>query len=72
MKYLILLVMALGAIWWLRQQRPQDKINPKDKPPGPQIMVTCAHCGAHLPSEDALGGQLGMYCSEAHRVQKEA
>ncbi len=72
MKYLILLVMVLGGIWWIRQQRPQHKNNPKDKPTGPQTMVTCAHCGAHLPSSDAVAGQQAVYCSEAHRLQKES
>jgi uncharacterized protein len=31
-------------------------------------MVSCAHCGLHLPEADALPGPDGAhYCSEAHR-----
>lgn len=36
--------------------------------PGPQAMVSCAHCGLHLPQPDALEGEGGRhYCSVEHR-----
>jgi uncharacterized protein len=36
--------------------------------PGPQPMVSCAHCGLHLPQPDALEGEGGRhYCSAEHR-----
>ena len=31
----------------------------------PVEMVACAHCGVHLPAQDALVD--GPYCSDAHR-----
>ena len=37
--------------------------------PGPQPMVSCAHCGLHLPQSDALEGEGGRhYCSAEHRL----
>lgn len=36
--------------------------------PGAQPMVSCAHCGLHLPQPDALEGEGGRhYCSVEHR-----
>lgn len=71
MKYLILLVIVLGGIWWIRQQRPQSKGTKPGKPSGPQTMVTCAQCGVHLPENDAVHGPYGVYCSQAHRQQAQ-
>jgi uncharacterized protein len=35
----------------------------------PQAMVTCAHCGVHLPRPDALADAKGrVFCDEAHRL----
>jgi uncharacterized protein len=30
-------------------------------------MVSCTHCGVHLPHGDAVTGVRGPYCSAAHR-----
>ena len=36
--------------------------------PGAQSMVSCAHCGLHLPQPDAVEGEGGRhYCSAEHR-----
>ncbi len=79
MKYLIWLVIVFAGIWWIRQQRksPSDNTSGKtDKKShrtqgGPQEMVPCAHCGAHVPEVDAAQGKQGLYCSEAHRQRQE-
>lgn len=37
-------------------------------PARPLEMVPCAHCGVHLPANDALVNDAGRpFCSEAHR-----
>ena len=33
----------------------------------PVEMVTCRHCGLHLPAGDAVKGSLGYYCGPEHR-----
>ncbi len=30
-------------------------------------MVRCKQCGLHIPSDEAVEGSGGYYCSEAHR-----
>ena len=69
MKYLVLLLIVLGGIWWIRQQRkPDQTLNKKS---GTQVMVPCAHCGTHVPEDDAVRGEKGLYCSAAHRDDHE-
>ena len=69
MKYLVLLLIVVGGIWWIRQQRrPHTHTN---KPSDPQVMVPCAHCGTHTPESDAVRGTQGTYCSAAHRDAHE-
>lgn len=69
MKYLIVLaVLAVAYAIWRGQRSP-----PSQRPPAPpriappQPMVTCAHCGVHLPRDDALCKDGRSYCSRAHR-----
>jgi len=69
MKYLELLLIVLAGIWWIRQQRKPDL--PSTKPSGTQVMVPCAHCGTHVPEDDAIRGSHGLYCSVAHRDSYE-
>ena len=38
----------------------------------PQAMLQCAQCGLHLPRDEALPGQGGVFCGEAHRSAFEA
>lgn len=75
------LVMALAGwlLWrnWQRQSRdPQGRNTALERrPPPPAVrqggerwMVACAHCGVHLPRDEALADPHGRsYCSTAHR-----
>ncbi|MSQ64774.1 MAG: hypothetical protein EXR37_00220 [Limnohabitans sp.] len=73
MKYLILLGVVFAVIWWIKLSRPAT---PADKTStatdGPQNMVRCAHCGLHLPDNEAVLSRNTAYCSEAHRVLAES
>ena len=69
MKYLVLLLIVMGGIWWIRQQRPQQVQPPKASQPEP--MVACTHCGTHAPEKDMVTGRLGKYCSLAHQRAHE-
>ena len=69
MKYLVLLLIVMGGIWWIRQQRPSHVQRAQATTPEP--MVACAHCGAHTPQKDTVVGRLGAYCSPAHRQAHE-
>ncbi|MFM2059560.1 MAG: hypothetical protein RLY71_3945 [Pseudomonadota bacterium] len=51
-----------------RQAQPSAPPVPPARQVRDQLMVACAHCGVHLPRDEALadpGGQL--YCSAPHR-----
>jgi uncharacterized protein len=84
MKYLIVFVVVLVGVWFWRNNRRaelQDKQRKQAKPSAPppagstdrQIteIVACATCGVHLPRPEAVPGQLGLYCSDAHHRQAE-
>ncbi len=76
MKYLLLIALALLALWWWRSlagrgtERSQAPKQPPAPPP-PQDMIACRHCGVHLPGADAIAGGKGSYCSAAHRQAAE-
>lgn len=74
MKYLVVLVLILLVAWQWRSARigrVNDKSAAKDIPPGPVNMVACAHCGVHLPANDAVMGTAGAYCDTLHRAAAE-
>lgn len=83
MKYLLVLAVVLFAVWlWKHNRRQEARERAAEKaahqtPPAPPPvasvarMVACRHCGLHLPEADAVSGQHGRYCSEAHRQALE-
>jgi len=77
MKWLLVLLVVLGGLWWLRQSRRgrettgQTPSTKSSAASPPQAMTRCLHCGVHLPLNDATHGTQGAYCSPAHRQQHE-
>ncbi|HEX5747063.1 MAG TPA: PP0621 family protein [Archangium sp.] len=77
MKYLLLLL-VVGVVLFLmfgRRRKPdEDRPDAGDRPaarrPGEAAtMLACAHCGVHLPRDDAVLDAAGRaYCGEAHRI----
>lgn len=69
MKYLLIAVVVLVVLWLARgrSRREPPPAAPPRRPVDPQAMVRCAHCGVHLPAQDALSGARGSYCSAEHR-----
>lgn len=83
MKFLLVLVVLLAAVWLWRRNRAQDARDeaqeraqqPTQPPPAalaPAEMVSCLHCGLHLPASDAVIGARGHYCCTDHLRQHEA
>jgi uncharacterized protein len=59
----VLIVIAL-VIWlvrrlWLGRDTPRREISSQ--------MVRCAHCGLHVPTEEAIEANGRHYCCEDHR-----
>lgn len=71
----ILVVLAVVVLLWmlrgsLRRMRPPPAPRPGDAA-APQPMLSCAHCGVHLPRDEALPGRGGVFCDDAHRAAFE-
>lgn len=63
----LLVLVVVGILIWMfgARSRTAKKSGPAQRP---QAFARCAHCGVHLPVNDAvLDGGLA-YCSEAHRL----
>ena len=65
----LLLIVAVVAIVWIVRfmarngQRQVDS----DEPKPVQQIVRCAHCGVHVPVDEAVAGGDEWYCSTEHR-----
>lgn len=71
MKYLIVVLVLVVFAWIVL--RGSAKTKPRSgrrdaSANGPEAMVTCQHCGIHLPPKDAVEDARGTFCSEAHRL----
>lgn len=67
MKYLFWAI-VIAFVWWAwRRSRSAAAKQQPPAAPTTQDMVTCAHCGVHLPHDEAVTGTRGQYCSTAHR-----
>jgi len=73
MKYLFILLLVLVVIWALKRGKTlkQSRPDSTSQAPKPSEMVTCVHCGIHLPHEEAVTGQKGIYCSAEHRAASQ-
>lgn len=69
MKVLFWLVL-IALVWWaFKRTRPSTSAPSSAQDPGaPQDMTRCAHCGIHLPRDEAVRGEKGDYCSTEHRA----
>ena len=67
MKYLFWALVILFVWWAWRRTRSAGSTSSPSAEPRILDMVTCAHCGLHLPHDEAVTGTRGQYCSPAHR-----
>jgi uncharacterized protein len=65
----VLVVLVVAIIVWLLSARARAR-SPKasHKLQPPESFARCAHCGVHLPINDAVVDRGMAYCSEAHRL----
>lgn len=67
--FFVLLAIAVYVLWKsLRRQSSagDSAVRRTDASPA-QAMVSCAHCGLHVPRSDALPAGDRFYCCEEHR-----
>ena len=67
MSKLLLLILAVLAVWWLAKGfRRKDAA--RDAPEAAaEKMVTCGHCGLYLPQSEAIGEGDRFNCCAEHR-----
>lgn len=79
MKFLVVFAVIFLGVWLWRNNRKEtlEKRNDETKQAVTrtalkQLMVSCAHCGVHLPQSDAVPSPDGLggapwFCSVEHR-----
>lgn len=79
MKFFLLLALVFVAVWLFRGSRRRDLPGappsgmPKaDVPPAGESIVACVHCGLHLPRSEAVSGEAGWFCGDAHRLAHDS
>lgn len=66
---LLFWIILIAAAFWL-WRRLTSKPKATNKPQQTTVMmVRCAHCGVHLPREQALQNHDQWYCSQGHLEQ---
>jgi uncharacterized protein len=67
-RYLVLLLLAIVAVWLVRRALA-GKARPgggEAAPAAQQDLVSCAHCGVHLPRAEARLAGDRVYCGDEH------
>lgn len=65
---LIVIALAVWLLIKLAKQLFSAKPLPQKKPKAEVAsMIKCDHCGLHIPEQEAVRGDRGQYCSEAHK-----
>ena len=66
-KLIVLVLLVVVAVWLLRRALHSDGRPDFDtRPPVHGELVSCAHCGVHLPRSEARTAGERLYCSEEH------
>ena len=72
MKFLLIIGIVMLVLWLARSgRRADDRPVPPAPRDEPDALLSCAHCGLHLPRGDALPGRGGVFCDESHRSAYE-
>jgi uncharacterized protein len=73
MKYLLILVILLAAIFiWRNNRKTATTLRKAEEARSKTVdMVACRWCGVHIPVTDAVTGKYGSYCSAAHQLKAE-
>lgn len=74
--FFVLLALAAYVGWqWMRRSAVRDRrgAEARSRPDSaPQLMVSCAVCGLHLPRQEALTAGDRFYCCDEHRQRGQA
>ena len=68
---LLILALVVGLVLWLLFGRSRKRAAPDTAARSqhePVSFAVCAHCGVHVPMNDAVVDGQAAYCSESHRL----
>jgi uncharacterized protein len=66
--FFLLVVFAVYLLLRLgRRARPEEKSRGSAPNSVPEVMVSCARCGLHIPASESLPASGRYYCCEEHR-----
>jgi uncharacterized protein len=70
LRYLILALLVALVVWWLlgRSHKRAASERAASGQQRPLTFAVCAHCGVHLPTNEAVLDGQRAYCSESHRL----
>jgi uncharacterized protein len=68
LRYLILALVVVIVVWWLLGRSRKRSVSDRASADKPVSFAVCAHCGVHLPMNEALLDGQRAYCSESHRL----
>jgi uncharacterized protein len=73
MKYLLILVILMAAIFiWRNNRKTAATLRKADEARSKTVdMLPCRWCSVHFPALEAERGKHGSYCSVAHRLKAE-
>ena len=66
-RLLVFVVIVVAAVWLVKRALAGGKQGEvARKPPIDGELVSCAHCGVHLPRAEARVGGERLFCSDEH------
>jgi uncharacterized protein len=68
LRYLLLIAFVYGIYSLLKRAASGGRSAASPAPAAQELMVSCAHCGVHLPQSDSVGAGELFYCGEEHRI----
>lgn len=78
MRFFLLLALVFAVVWLFRGSRRRDLPGSPTATPQPDTplagerIVACVHCGLHLPRSEAISGEAGWFCGDAHRLAHDS
>ncbi len=64
----LLLLVGFGFVVYTLLKRAMARRRGDAAAASQEFMVTCAHCGVHLPQSDSVSQGAQYYCGDEHRV----
>lgn len=78
MRNLLIFILVLIVVWWVRravqrlaedsrERREQKAQKERAAKQLAERMVSCEHCGLHVPESEGVRAEGRFFCSDAHR-----